>query len=162
MKQQDIASLYRQVSVTVASPTGMVVKLYDRILEDFRRALEANSAGNIEQRVSSLNHALLIIAELEGVLDFERGGVVAKHLQGFYRVARSLILEANVRASQVGIEKLRDIFTPLRNAWQKVDEDVARNQANGPEEAPPQAREMHRQTVAAEPEPETVGSRWSA
>ncbi|HTR48905.1 MAG TPA: flagellar export chaperone FliS [Verrucomicrobiae bacterium] len=162
MNQEDIASLYRQVSVTVASPTGMVVKLYDRILEDFRHALEANAAGNVERRVSSLNHALLIIAELEGVLDFERGGAVAKHLQGFYRVARSLILEANVRASQVGIEKLRDIFTPLRNAWQQVDQDVARNQASMPEEQAPQPREMRRQTIAAEPELEAAGSRWSA
>ena len=35
-----------------------------------------------------LNHALLIIAELESVLDHERGGEVSRHLDGFYKVTR--------------------------------------------------------------------------
>src|SRR5271170_4537431 len=96
MNQQDIASLYRQVSATGANPVGLVVKLYDAVLEDFRRAHEAIAAGNIERRVASLNHALLIIADLEGALDSDRGGIAARHLQGFYRGARALVVEPNL------------------------------------------------------------------
>lgn len=158
-QQEEIASFYRQISISGANPAGMIVRLYDRVLEDFRRASEANAAKNIERRVASLNHALLIIAELESVLDFDRGGVVARHLQGFYRVARSLIVEANIRATQESIEKLTNYFMPLRNAWRKVEEDVAQNKVSLPEEP---ARGLRKQSITSQAELEPSGSRWSA
>jgi len=158
MKQQEIASFYRQISVAGANPAGLVVKLYDAILEDFRRAADAISANDVKERVARLNHALLIIAELESVLDFERGGIVAKHLRGFYGVMRGLIVETNVRASRQSVERLINLFMPLRQAWQKVEQDVAQNKVILPER---QADEPRRQTVAPQIEPETSGSRWS-
>ena len=169
MKQDEIASYYRQVSATGANPAGMIVKLYDRILEDFRRADEAISVNDIKGRVESLNHALLIIAELDSVLDFERGGIVAQHLHGFYSVTRGLIVEANVRTSAQHISQLVDLYMPLRQAWQQVEQDVAQQKIQlpagnrFPEARPrPVVESASRRTVSAPAEPETVGSRWSA
>lgn len=165
MDQRDVAALYREISANGANPPGAVVKLYDRILEDFRRASNAISAKNIELRVSCLNHALLIIAELEGVLDFERGGEVAKHLQGFYRVIRGLILQANIRATQQSLEELSKLVAPVRDAWQQVEQDASRNKLTVPER--PQLQ-IQRPTPANAPghdddlEVESTGSRWSA
>jgi len=164
MNQQDVAALYRQISANGANPSGAVVKLYDRILEDFRRASHAISAKNIELRVSCLNHALLIIAELEGVLDFERGGEVAKHLQGFYRVVRGLILQANIRATQQSLEELSKLVAPVRDAWQQVEHDVAHNKVNVAEKAAPpiQGPAPSNAEAGRELELESTGSRWSA
>ncbi len=169
MKQDEIASYYRQVSATGANPAGMIVKLYDRILEDFRRADEAISVGDVKGRVESMNHALLIIAELDSVLDFERGGIVAQHLHGFYSVTRGLIVEANVRTSAQHINRLVDLYMPLRQAWQQVEQDVAQQKVPLPAgNRFPEARPRHalesasRRTASAPAEPETVGSRWSA
>ncbi|HWF40007.1 MAG TPA: flagellar export chaperone FliS [Candidatus Acidoferrales bacterium] len=125
MNYNQIAAQYRQTSTQGRHPVGMVVKLYDAILEDFRRALSAVRSGNVEQRVSALNHSLLIIAELEGVLDHERGGEVAKHLKGFYRVTRAMILEENVRARSEGLEKLISLYMPVRQAWQQAEQELA-------------------------------------
>jgi flagellar secretion chaperone FliS len=157
MKQEEIASFYSQISAAGANPAGLVVKLYDAVLRDFRRAADAIASNNVKERVAQLNHALLIIAELDSVLDFERGGIVAKQLRGFYGVMRGLIVEANVRASRENVERLIDLFMPLRQAWQKVEQDVAQNKVILPE----QAREPRRQTVAPQMEAETSGSRWS-
>ncbi|HXX44783.1 MAG TPA: flagellar export chaperone FliS [Candidatus Acidoferrales bacterium] len=158
MKQEDIASFYRQISAAGANPAGLVVKLYDAILEDFRRAADAIAANDIKERVARLNHALLIIAELDSVLNFERGGTVAKHLRGFYRVMRGLIVEANVRANRESVKKLIDHFMPLRQAWQKVEQEVAQNKVVLPER---QSEESRRQTVSPQMEPETSGATWS-
>ena len=125
MDQTQIASEYRQVSAHGSNPVGFVVKLYDAIVEDFRRALDAIAGGDVERRTASLNHALLIIAELEGVLDHDRGGEVAKHLQGFYGVTRAMIVEANVTTSREKLQKLVALYMPLRQAWQQVEQDVA-------------------------------------
>jgi flagellar protein FliS len=169
MKQDEIASYYRQVSATGANPAGMIVKLYDRILEDFRRADEAISVGDVKERVTSLNHALLIIAELDSVLDFERGGIVAQHLHGFYSVTRGLIVEANARTSASHIQQLVDLYMPLRQAWQQVEQDVAQQKIQlpagnrFPEVRPrPAVDTASRRTAATSAEPEAVGSRWSA
>jgi flagellar secretion chaperone FliS len=167
MNQQDVAALYREISANGANPPGAVVKLYDRILEDFRRASHAISAKNIELRVSCLNHALLIIAELEGVLDFERGGEVAKHLQGFYRVIRGLILQANIRATRQSLEELSKLVAPVRDAWQQVEQDAAHNKVSAPERPQPQIQRPAPRNAAAnetgpELELESTGSRWSA
>jgi flagellar protein FliS len=165
MNQQDIASLYRQVSATGANPVGLVVKLYDAILEDFRRAHEAIAAGNIERRVASLNHALLIIAELEGVLDFDRGGIVARQLQGFYRVTRGLVVEANLHTNPERIEKLMTLFKPLRQAWQQVEHDVANHKMNVPAREPravQTAIEPERPLIAVAADSDADSSGWSA
>jgi flagellar secretion chaperone FliS len=169
MKQDEIASYYRQVSATGVNPAGMIVKLYDRILEDFRRADEAISVNDIKGRVTSLNHALLIIAELDSVLDFERGGIVAQHLHGFYSVTRGLIVEANARTSAEQIARLVNLYTPLRHAWQQVEQDVAQHKVQLPAgNRFPEARQRpmvesaSRRSAVAPAEPEAVGSRWSA
>ncbi len=169
MKQGEIASYYRQVSATGANPAGLIVKLYDAILEDFRRALEAIAANDVEERVARLNHALLIIAELDGVLDFERGGTVAQHLRGFYRVTRALIVEANVRTSDQQIKKLTDLYMPLRQAWQQVEQEVAQQKIKLPAgsrypepPARPAAESPARRAVMASSGPDGKSSRWNA
>jgi flagellar protein FliS len=129
MNYDQIAAQYRQSSTQGRHPVGLVVKLYDAILEDFRRALAAVRSGNVEERVSALNHTLLIIAELESVLDHERGGEVAKHLKGFYRVTRAMIVEENLRARAEGIEKLISLYLPVRQAWLQAEQEVAVNPA---------------------------------
>src|SRR5882672_157839 len=75
----DTAIAYQQSTASAASSVGQVVALYDRILRDIRGAISAIGAGQIENRVNSLNHALTIIGELQGVLDHERGGEAARN-----------------------------------------------------------------------------------
>lgn len=169
IKQEEIASFYRQVSATGANPAGLVVKLYDAILEDFRRAIDAIVANKIKERVARLNHALLIIAELDSVLDFERGGVVAQHLRGFYSVMRGLIIEANVRANRESVERLIDFFMPLRKAWQQVEQDIALQKIRLPAEprsvepaARPVVQNPARPAPLATAEPDGNESHWSA
>lgn len=133
MTQNQVASLYRQTSTHGVSRVGLVVKLYDAIIEDLRQAHEAISAGQIERRVGSVNHAMLIMGELEGVLDFERGGEVAPRLKGFYQVTRAMLVEANAKSSQEMFDKLIGYYMTLRQAWEVVDDDVA----SGKIELPP-------------------------
>jgi flagellar biosynthetic protein FliS len=124
MSHSEIASQYREISARGSHPVGLVVRLYDAILEDFRRAMNAAAAGDIEGRTSSLNHALKIIAELQNVLDHERGKEVARRLSGFYDVTRMLIVEANLHSSIPRIQRLVDLYLPLYHAWRKVEQDA--------------------------------------
>ncbi len=120
----EVATLYREVSTRGSHPVGLVVKLYDAILEDLRYAMNAVAAGDVQGRTSSLNHALKVIGELQSVLDHERGGEISPLLNGFYNVTRPLILEANVHSDAPHIQKLIDLYLPLRQAWKQVEREV--------------------------------------
>jgi flagellar secretion chaperone FliS len=124
MSTPDSASAYHQSTAVGASAVGQVVALYDTILRDFHRAIAAIASEHIEQRVNAGNHALMVIGELQGVLDFERGGEAARRLQSFYKVTRAMTLEANVRSSREKFLELISMFARLRAAWSKIERTV--------------------------------------
>jgi flagellar protein FliS len=121
MHNGNAADSYQRETARGASAIGGVVALYDTILRDFRRASAAVAAGNIETRVFELNHALTVIGELNGVLDYQKGGEAATRFQNFYEVTRGLILEANLRSSQESLDRLIALYSPVRQAWGKID-----------------------------------------
>jgi flagellar protein FliS len=125
MNTLDTASAYQQSTASAASSVGQVVALYDRILRDFRSAIAAIGAGQIENRVNSLNHALTIIGELQGVLDFQRGGEAAVNLDNFYKVTRAMVTMAGVNCSVDLLQELVSMFARLRAAWAHVERTVA-------------------------------------
>lgn len=125
MNNHESAAAYQQSSAFCDSAVGQVVALYDRVLRDLRQAIHSLEAGQIERRVSSLNHALTIIGELQGVLDFERGGDVAGQLNSFYNVTRAMVMQAGVSRSLASLEELVAMFTRMRVAWAQVEKTVA-------------------------------------
>jgi flagellar secretion chaperone FliS len=124
LTQSDIAGLYSQETAQGATPLGLVVALYDTILRDLRRANEAIARNDIAKRTFEMNHALRVIAELENVLDFERGGKAAKQLKNFYAVTRGMILDAGIRNSQQMVNQLIEIFGTMRQAWHEAEKKV--------------------------------------
>ena len=57
-----------------ASPTQLVVMLYDGARRFLRQAAAAMQAREIERAHNALRRAELIIAHLDGVLDDDQGG----------------------------------------------------------------------------------------
>jgi len=123
MTTNNAASEYRKRSVEGASPVGLVVLLYGGMITSLMRAIAAVEAGNIEKRVNELNKVLAMLAELQGTLDFEKGGAVAQQLEVFYTVVRSQILEASIKNSKPLLEELVKHMTAVKEAWQQVERE---------------------------------------
>ncbi len=128
MQQQDSAFAYHQSTAVGASAVGQVIALYDTILRDFRRVIAAIDAGQIAQRGNASNHALTIIGELQGVLDFERGGEAARNLNSFYNLTRAMTTEGCVTSCREKFLELISMFARLRAAWSHVEDTVARSE----------------------------------
>jgi len=119
-----IVSAYQQTSAQGASPVGLVLSLYDTIIRDFRRADAALTRGDVESRVLELNHSLVVIAHLQSVLDFERGAEAAKRFNNFYELTRGMILSVNVDASRDTLQKLIEMYSSMRQAWQQAESKI--------------------------------------
>jgi flagellar protein FliS len=90
---------YRENAVRCATPIELVVILFDAAIDDMRRAVSAIKASDIEQRGTAIRHAMLILQQLQGTLDFEKGAPVARQFEQFYNVIRAKLLESQLRNS---------------------------------------------------------------
>ena len=119
------ALAYRQISVQSATPLGLVVMLYDGAIAALLRAIAAIGARDTEKKCRHLNRALAIIIQLEGTLNIEQGGDVARNLQSFYAYARAQTMKANLENSTEILGPLIEHFTTLRDAWQEGERRLA-------------------------------------
>jgi flagellar protein FliS len=78
-------------------------------------------SNDIEGRTQHLNHVLSIVAHLQGTLDLENGGEVARTLKQFYSYARASILEVSLTNSKDKLADLASHFSSLLKAWQAVE-----------------------------------------
>jgi flagellar secretion chaperone FliS len=131
------ALTYRQFSVQGATPLGLVVMLYDGTIAAMQRAVAAIEAHDIQKKCAHLNHALAVIAQLEGTLNFERGGEVAQTLKYFYVYARTQALKANIENSPEMLRSLIEKFTNVREAWNQAEHKLSASRPAGASEGPP-------------------------
>jgi flagellar protein FliS len=112
---------YRRSAVEGASSVALVIMLYDRLVADIQRAMAAMQRNDIEGRCQELKHALLILAQLEGTLDHERGGTAARNLASFYSYARARIMDAQIKMDAALLQEVIGHVMDVRGAWQKVE-----------------------------------------
>jgi len=115
---------YREAAVVGASPVGLVVLLYEQVIEDLRRALTAQKNGAIEARTREINHAILVLGHLEATLNQEQGGRVAENLQHFYRQLRAGLTEAQAQQSASLLEKQISLLMQVRDGWLEVERQL--------------------------------------
>jgi flagellar protein FliS len=136
----DAKLLYREAAVRGASPVQLVIFLYEQAIEDVRRALAAFTRGDIETRTREINHALKVVGHLQGSLDMERGGEVARNLYRFYSQVRSALLEAHARQSAKLLEQQITLLVTVREAWTEVEQANTSTPLTIPQPANPDFR----------------------
>jgi flagellar protein FliS len=126
---RDTARFYRESAVRSASPVGLIVILYEETIRSLRKAQRALKQKNIEQRTLELTHAIKVIGHLQSVLDFDRGGAVARNLWAFYNTARTAILSVTHESGNEILESLAADFSNIAQAWQQVDREITASSA---------------------------------
>jgi flagellar protein FliS len=112
---------YRKSAIEGASSIGLIIALFDTLAGDLRRAAAAIRKNDIEKRCRELNHAALVLGQLESWIDLDQGGDSARTLSQFYAYLRAKMMEASVSKSAQLLETLIDMILHVRTAWQKLD-----------------------------------------
>ncbi len=118
---------YQEAAVRGASPVRLTVLLYEQVIQDLTRAIDAIAQGKVEHCAHELNHATSVIGYLHGTLNPEAGASVTRNLGRFYTMVRERLLEAQVRSSREILEELRAQMLDIRQAWLKVEADSITN-----------------------------------
>lgn len=120
MTQQDVGSAYRETGSGGADKLELVVLLYDVLLDDMRRAIQAITNRDIEARTFEIQHALRVLEQLQGTLNMKDGGEPARNLDQLYCWVRGKLLEAQWKVSQPILQSQIELLTPVRDAWQQA------------------------------------------
>jgi len=115
---------YRKLAVHGASPIGLMIVLFDTLAGDLRRAADALRKNDIEARCKELNHAALVLGQLESWLDWEKGGEAARSLATFYARLRARMMEASIKKSAAILDTQIEMLLGVRSAWQLLDTPV--------------------------------------
>src|SRR5262249_23560942 len=152
-----IANHYHQNSTRGATPIGLIITQFDQILRDLRRAVAALDSGDVESRTAHINHALLVIAQLQNVLDHARGGEAASRFEQFYNGTRPMLIQAQFAASREILQQCMDMYLALRQAWHQAEATLHKNTATTSQD---------RATPPVQPiapvGPSASGSKWDA
>ena len=107
-------------AVENASAAGLVMILFDLLVNDLKNAIAAMEAQDIEKRTAELKHGFLVLQQLQGSVDMENGGEAAKHFCGFYSAIRCKMLEAQIKKSPDILRRQIELLMDVRQAWQQV------------------------------------------
>lgn len=124
---------YQQTSVETASPTRLIVMLYDGAIRFLSRALPEMSARNFEAQSRLIGSAQAILAHLRATLNFQ-AGAVAHSLDGAYAQAYDLLSEANRHDRPELVETVLRALREWREAWMEVDRECQAGRAERPRE----------------------------
>jgi flagellar protein FliS len=135
----DAIQAYRESGLTADDPVYLIVLLHDQLLRDLHRALDAFEKQDVPRRSNEIDHALLVLGQLQGTLNLESGGEVALNLETFYNLTRDNLLRAVVERSPALLEKQSQHIVGLREAWLEVrrQQPAPDPQAAPPSSAPP-------------------------
>lgn len=121
-------STYRDSRVGGASPIGLIIALFDRLVADLTRAADAIRKGDIELRCRETNHALLVLGQLESWLDYNKGGDSARQIALFYSQIRAQLVQASLQQRAELLEEQIVSIVDVRSAWQLLDSSPAPQQ----------------------------------
>ena len=119
---------YLDASIATASPARLLVMLFDRLVLDVQRGLDAQRRGDFEETHRQLTHAQDIVMELQSSLraDEFKGGYDLAALYSFLH--RQLVL-ANIRKDAVITDEVLTLVTDLCDAWRQAALQCATEQS---------------------------------
>ena len=125
MLAQGYARTYRSNAVLTASPGQLVLMLFDGALSALAIARDAlGRPENDMRRLEVVNHQLLkaqaIVSELQGGLNFQAGGDVAKTLNELYDYYNRRLFEANLRKQVGPVIEVEKMLGELRTGWAEM------------------------------------------
>lgn len=128
MTNVNARAAYLDASVATASPARLLVMLFDRLVLDVQRGLDAQRRGDLEDTNKHLTHAQDILLELSSSLrpDQFKGGYDLAALYSFLH--RQLVM-ANMRKDASITDEVLTLVTDLCDAWRQAALQCATEQS---------------------------------
>ncbi len=127
MRQRALAS-YGDVKVTTgvsgADSIQLIQMLFDGLIESLATARGQIERGEIADKGKSLARAGRIVVGLQGALDFDKGGDIARNLNDLYAYVTRRLFHVNAHNDLDALKEVHNLMSEIRSAWQMVPQLV--------------------------------------
>lgn len=133
---QSKLAAYRSMSahgaVVGADPHALVLTLFDSTLERLSAARTCMERGDIRRKAALLHSAVILIAELRGSLDMQKGGPLAQNLSDLYEYMARRLIHANLNSDAAAVKEVSGLLKEIRDAWSAIGPEVRQQSARTP------------------------------
>jgi len=123
MRERALAS-YGDVKVTTgvsgADNVQLIQMLFDGLIESLATARGHMERGSIIEKSKSLSRAGRIVVGLQGALDFEKGGDIARNLNDLYSYVTRRLFHVNANNDLDALQEVHNLMNEIRSAWLQV------------------------------------------
>ena len=123
MRERALAS-YGDVKVTTgvsgADNVQLIQMLFDGLIESLATARGHMERGYITEKSKSLSRAGRIVVGLQGALDFEKGGDIARNLNDLYSYVTRRLFHVNANNDLEALQEVHNLMNEIRSAWLQV------------------------------------------
>ena len=123
MRERALAS-YGDVKVTTgvsgADNVQLIQMLFDGLIESLATARGHMERGSIVEKSKSLSRAGRIGVGLQGALDFEKGGDIARNLNDLYSYVTRRLFHVNANNDLEALQEVHNLMNEIRSAWLQV------------------------------------------
>jgi flagellar protein FliS len=110
--------------VASADPHALVRMLLDAAVDRMVAARGCIERGELAGKAKLLHSCVILIAELRGSLDLEKGGALARNLRDLYEYMTQRLLVANVRSDAGCVTEVLGLLGEIRSAWVAIGPQV--------------------------------------
>jgi len=136
---QSKVAAYRSVNahgiVANADPHALVLTLFDAIIGRLLTARSCLEQNEIARKAALLHSSVVLLGELRGSLDMQKGGSLAQNLSDLYDYMVRRVMHANLNNDKAAISEVLSLIGDIREAWAAIGPEVrgvdTRSQAAG-------------------------------
>jgi len=116
------SSVYNDTSITTASPTKLVVLLYQGAVRFLREAVSDIQRQDYVHKRTAIARAESVIHYLQVTLDTEKGGEIARELNRLYSYMKLRIYDGSARLDCKPIEEVIELLETLLSGWEQIEQ----------------------------------------
>lgn len=118
----NLAREYQKNNVMTANGVGIVILLYEGVINFNNISRKAIETGDVESRSIHINKSLAIVGELNDALDMEIGGKLAINLRGLYSYMMQELMKANLNNDAAPLDLVNTLVGELKEGWVGIKE----------------------------------------
>ena len=115
---------YGQVKVSTgvskSNSVELIQMLFDGLIESMSAAKGHILHKSLEDKSKAIARASRIVLGLQGALDFEKGGDLAKNLNELYDYVTRRLLHVNAHNDLEALDEIQGLMMEIRSAWETV------------------------------------------
>lgn len=117
---ESYGTVQRVTGVASADNVQLIQMLFDGLLESLAMAKGHMMNGVIDEKSKAISRAARIVVGLQGALDFDQGGELARNLIDLYSYVTRRLFHVNAHNDLEALAEITSLMKDISEAWQNL------------------------------------------